>query len=105
RQSRRRRRRRQAAAQLPAGWQGGGGQARGPGPGPVSDQPESYLSDRSGRRPARAAPGPRAGGVGRGSTMTEPKFSQQQREQPEPSEGNRPVPKLVLTIIVGLFIW
>ncbi|WP_017523093.1 c-type cytochrome [Pusillimonas noertemannii] len=37
--------------------------------------------------------------------MTEPKFSQQQREQPEPSEGNRPVPKLVLTIIVGLFIW
>ncbi len=37
--------------------------------------------------------------------MTEPKFSQQQREQPEPSEGSRPVPKLVLTIIAGLFIW
>src|SRR5690606_39954106 len=37
--------------------------------------------------------------------MTEPKFSQQQREQPEPSEGSRPVPKLVLTMIAGLLIW
>lgn len=30
---------------------------------------------------------------------------QQRREQPEPYEGSRPVPKLVLTIIGALFIW
>lgn len=29
----------------------------------------------------------------------------QQREMPEPWEGNRPVPWLVLGIIVGLFLW
>ncbi|WP_269496963.1 c-type cytochrome [Castellaniella sp. S9] len=31
--------------------------------------------------------------------------SQQRREQPEPYEGSRPVPKLVLTIIGALFVW
>lgn len=33
------------------------------------------------------------------------KFSQQRREQPEPHEGSRPVPKIVLTVIAVLFIW
>lgn len=37
--------------------------------------------------------------------MTEPQFTQQQREQPEPAEGSRQVPALVLTIIAALFIW
>ncbi|MCK9510979.1 MAG: cytochrome c [Pigmentiphaga sp.] len=37
--------------------------------------------------------------------MTEPQFTQQQREQPEPEEGSRQVPALVLTIIAALFIW
>ncbi len=33
------------------------------------------------------------------------KFTQQRREQPEPHEGSRPVPKIVLTVIALLFIW
>lgn len=33
------------------------------------------------------------------------KFTQQRREQPEPHEGSRPVPKIVLTVIAILFIW
>lgn len=39
--------------------------------------------------------------------MTELKTtdSQQRREQPEPYEGSRPVPKVVLTIIGALFVW
>lgn len=37
--------------------------------------------------------------------MTESRFTQQQRELPEPAEGSRPVPKLVLTIIFGLLVW
>lgn len=37
--------------------------------------------------------------------MTESEFTQQQREQPEPAEGSRPVPKLVLTVISALLIW
>lgn len=39
--------------------------------------------------------------------MTEQKTtdSQQRREQPEPYEGSRPVPKVVLTIIGALFVW
>lgn len=38
--------------------------------------------------------------------MVDPKAPQQQRrEQPEPYEGSRPVPKMVLTIIGALFAW
>lgn len=37
--------------------------------------------------------------------MTESQFTPQQRELPEPEEGSRPIPKLVLTIIAGLLIW
>lgn len=37
--------------------------------------------------------------------MTEPVYPQQQREQPEPAEGSRPIPKLVLTVIAGLLVW
>ncbi|WP_397475986.1 c-type cytochrome [Pusillimonas sp.] len=37
--------------------------------------------------------------------MTESRFTQQQRELPEPEEGGRPIPLLVLTIIAGLLIW
>ncbi|MGB6242856.1 MAG: cytochrome c [Castellaniella sp.] len=33
------------------------------------------------------------------------KYTQQRREQPEPSEGSRPIPKIVLGIIGVLFIW
>ena len=33
------------------------------------------------------------------------KLEAQQREMPEPWEGNRPVPWLVLGIIAGLFLW
>lgn len=32
-------------------------------------------------------------------------YKQQRREQPEPYEGSRPIPKLVLSIIAALFIW
>lgn len=37
--------------------------------------------------------------------MSEPDFKAQVREQPEPKESSRPVPKLVLTVIAALFIW
>lgn len=37
--------------------------------------------------------------------MSDPKFPQQRREQPEPHEGSRPVPKLVLTVIGVLLLW
>jgi len=37
--------------------------------------------------------------------MTEPQFTPQQREQPEPEEGGRREPALVLTIIAALLIW
>jgi mono/diheme cytochrome c family protein len=37
--------------------------------------------------------------------MSNQKFSQQRREQPEPVEGSRPVPKLVLTVIGVLLLW
>lgn len=33
------------------------------------------------------------------------KTQAQQREMPEPYEGNRPVPWLVIAIVAGLFIW
>lgn len=33
------------------------------------------------------------------------KYTQQRREQPEPVEGSRPIPKLVLTIIGALLVW
>src|SRR5699024_9109165 len=33
------------------------------------------------------------------------KVEAQQREMPEPWEGNRPVPWLVIGVILGLFIW
>jgi hypothetical protein len=33
------------------------------------------------------------------------KIAAQQREMPEPYEGNRPVPWLVILIVAGLFIW
>ncbi len=36
---------------------------------------------------------------------TSKKIEAQQREMPEPWEGNRPVPWLVLGIIAGLFLW
>lgn len=36
---------------------------------------------------------------------TSKKIEAQQREMPEPWEGNRPVPWLVISIIAGLFIW
>lgn len=37
--------------------------------------------------------------------MTDQKNTQQKREQPEPYEGSKPVPKLVLSIIGILFVW
>jgi mono/diheme cytochrome c family protein len=37
--------------------------------------------------------------------MNDSEFTQQSREQPEPHEGSRPVPKLVLTIIGVLLLW
>jgi mono/diheme cytochrome c family protein len=37
--------------------------------------------------------------------MADPKYVQQSREQPEPQEGYRPVPKLVLTVIGLLLAW
>lgn len=37
--------------------------------------------------------------------MSESRFKQQRREQPEPQEGSRPVPKLVLTVIGVLLAW
>ena len=37
--------------------------------------------------------------------MSDPRFTQQSREQPEPHEGSRPVPKIVLTIIGLLLVW
>ncbi|HUH40286.1 MAG TPA: cytochrome c [Castellaniella sp.] len=37
--------------------------------------------------------------------MTDQNNTQQKREQPEPYEGSRPVPKLVLSIIGILFVW
>ena len=37
--------------------------------------------------------------------MTDPQHKQQSREQPEPHEGSRPVPKIVLTIIGLLLLW
>lgn len=33
------------------------------------------------------------------------KIEAQQREMPEPWEGNRPVPWVVITIVAGLFLW
>ncbi len=33
------------------------------------------------------------------------KIQAQQREMPEPYEGNRPVPWLVIAIVAGLFVW
>ncbi|MER1939311.1 cytochrome c [Castellaniella sp. FW104-16D08] len=33
------------------------------------------------------------------------KYTQQRREQPEPVEGSRPIPKIVLTIIGALLVW
>ena len=37
--------------------------------------------------------------------MSDPRFNQQRREQPEPHEGSRPVPKIVLTVIGLLLLW
>lgn len=37
--------------------------------------------------------------------MNDRKFSQQRREQPEPQESARPVPRLVLTVIGALLLW
>lgn len=37
--------------------------------------------------------------------MSDPQFNQQSREQPEPHEGSRPVPKIVLTVISLLLLW
>jgi mono/diheme cytochrome c family protein len=37
--------------------------------------------------------------------MSDPRFTQQRREQPEPQESGRPVPKLVLTVIGVLLLW
>src|SRR5699024_6284982 len=36
---------------------------------------------------------------------TSKKIEAQQREMPEPWEGNRPIPWLLIGIILGLFIW
>ncbi|GAA0777713.1 cytochrome c [Castellaniella ginsengisoli] len=37
--------------------------------------------------------------------MNDSRFNQQRREQPEPQEGSRPVPKVVLTVIGLLLLW
>ena len=37
--------------------------------------------------------------------MNDSRFRQQSREQPEPQEGSRPVPKIVLTVIGLLLLW
>jgi len=37
--------------------------------------------------------------------MTDPDFKAQQREQPEPEESNRPVPKLVISVVAVLLVW
>ena len=37
--------------------------------------------------------------------MSDSQFRQQSREQPEPHEGSRPVPKIVLTVIGLLLLW
>ncbi len=37
--------------------------------------------------------------------MSDSRFKQQRREQPEPHEGSRPVPKVVLTVIGLLVLW
>lgn len=37
--------------------------------------------------------------------MSDSQYKQQSREQPEPHEGSRPVPRLVLTIIGLLLVW
>lgn len=37
--------------------------------------------------------------------MTAPRERARQRENPEPEEGDRPVPKAVFVLIAGLFLW